>query len=198
MFHYLYRLPLFLNIVVLSLKTILSKQTLQTLSSVCVFNVYKCTFTGVWSLQRVNNLGEKCIQNFHLWRYIVGYTVGNLVLLRRTSGGVKPNFWPYIRRYTSRNEYFEYGYPHSNAFLQFRLKLEHCKPQEAAHHRTICDLINDVKLFPTVYTVANFWHYPIRHQITKSSALEWILYYLSKFFIQFRICERSFRLHIFV
>ena len=25
-------------------------------------------------------LGDNCIQNFHLGRYIVGYTVGNLVL----------------------------------------------------------------------------------------------------------------------
>ena len=28
-------------------------------------------------------LGDNCIQNFHLGRYIVGYTVGNLVLRRR-------------------------------------------------------------------------------------------------------------------
>ena len=27
---------------------------------------------------------------------------------------------------------------------------------EAARHPTICKVINDVKLFPTVYTVANF------------------------------------------
>ena len=38
---------------------------------------------------------------------------------------------------------FEYGYPHSNAFLQFRLKLERCKPQKSARHPTICDVIND-------------------------------------------------------
>ena len=34
-------------------------------------------------------LGDNCIQNFHLGRYIVGYTVGNLVLRRRVSGAVK-------------------------------------------------------------------------------------------------------------
>ena len=39
-------------------------------------------------------LGDNCIQNFHLGRYIVGYTVGN----------------------------FEYGYPHSNALLTFPFK----------------------------------------------------------------------------
>ena len=59
------------------------------------------------------------------------------------SGAVKRVFRPYIRRNTSPNENFEYGYPHSNAFLQFPLKLKCCKP--------ICDVINDVKLFLTVY-----------------------------------------------
>ena len=57
------------------------------------------------------HLGDNCIQNFHLGRYIVGYTVGNLVLRRRVSGAVKRDF---------RN--FEYGYPHSNACLTFPLK----------------------------------------------------------------------------
>ena len=54
--------------------------------------------------------------------------VGNLVLRRRASGVVKHDFGTYIRRYTSPNENFEYGYPHSNALLQFELKLERCKP----------------------------------------------------------------------
>ena len=62
-------------------------------------------------------LGYNCIQNFHLGRYIVGYTVGNLVLRRRASGAVKRDFRTYFRRYTSPNENFEYGYPHSNALL---------------------------------------------------------------------------------
>ena len=84
----------------------------------------------------VVHLGDNCIQNFHLGRYIVGYTVGNLVLRRQ---------------YTSPNENFEYGYTHSNALLQFELKLEHCKPHKAARHPTKSDVINDVKLFSTVY-----------------------------------------------
>ena len=46
---------------------------------------------------------------------------------------------------------FEYGYPHFNALLQFRLKLERCKPHNAACHPTKCDVINDVKIFPAVY-----------------------------------------------
>ena len=69
-----------------------------------------------------NHLGDNCIQNFHLGRYIVGYTVGNLVLRRRVSGAVKRDFRTNIRRYASSNENFEYGYPHSNALLNFPLK----------------------------------------------------------------------------
>ena len=78
-----------------------------------------------------------------LGRYIVGYTFGNLVLRRRASGAVKRDFRTNIRRYTSPN-----GYPHSNALLQFRLKLERCTPHHATRHPTKCDVINDVKLFP--------------------------------------------------
>ena len=96
------------------------------------------------------DLGDNCIQNFHLGRYIVGYTVGNLVLRRRTSGAVKCDFRTYIRQYTSPNENFEYCYFHSNALLQLRLKFECCKLHNAARHLTKCDIINDVKLFPTV------------------------------------------------
>ena len=116
---------------------------------------------------------DNCIQNFHLGRYIVGYTVGNLVLRRRASGAVKRDFRTYIRRYTSPKENFEYGYLHSNALLQFRLDFMQfksvanpkgvqgvhsnppppnlCKPHNAARHPRKCDVINDVKLFPTVY-----------------------------------------------
>ena len=65
------------------------------------------------------DLKDNCIQNFHLGRYIVRYAVGNLVLWRCASGAVKRDFRPYIRQYTSPNENFEYGYPHSNALLQF-------------------------------------------------------------------------------
>ena len=67
------------------------------------------------------------------------------------SGAVKRDFWTYIQQYTSPNENFEYGYPHSTALLQFHLKLECCKPYIATCHPTKCDIINDVKLFQTVY-----------------------------------------------
>ena len=71
--------------------------------------------------------------------------VGNLVL------DIKRDFRTYIQRYTFPNENVEYGYPHSNAILLSRLKLERCKPLKDVRHPTKCDVINDVKLFPTVY-----------------------------------------------
>ena len=60
----------------------------------------------------------------------MGYRVGNIVLRQCASRDVKCDIRPYIRQYTSPNESFEYGYPYSNAFLQFRLKLERCKSQK--------------------------------------------------------------------
>ena len=109
----------------------------------------------------------------------MGYTVGNLVLRQRISGAIKLDFRIYIRRYTSPNESFEYGYPRSNALLQFCFKLERCKPYKSACHPTICDEINDVKLFPTVYPRIYYHKFSIRHHITKSSALEKSLIQLS-------------------
>ena len=41
-----------------------------------------------------------------------------------------------------------YGYPHSNAFSAVSSPIGSL---QAARHPTICDVINDVKLFPTVY-----------------------------------------------
>ena len=55
----------------------------------------------------MHNLGDNCIQHFHLVTYMVGYTVGNLVLRRRASGAVKRDFRTYIRPYTPQNENFE-------------------------------------------------------------------------------------------
>ena len=57
----------------------------------------------------------------------------------------------YERISDDTNENFEYGYPHSNALLQFPLKWEHFKLHKATCHPTKCDVINDIKLFPTVY-----------------------------------------------
>ena len=94
-----------------------------------------------------SELGDNCIQNFHLRRYIVGYTVGNLVLRRRVSGAVKRDFGTYIRRYTSPNENFEYGYPHSNPLLTFSLQKDSENVLCCAYtssgcqlHKTACQL----------------------------------------------------------
>ena len=60
-----------------------------------------------------------------------------------------------IRQYTSLNENFEYGYPHSNVLLQRSSKIGALqapgKLHESVCHQMKCGVINDVKLFPTVY-----------------------------------------------
>ena len=84
------------------------------------------------------DLRDNCIQNLHLGRYIVGYTIRNIVLGQLPSRAVKCDFRIYIRRYTFPNENFEYGCLHSSAVSSRIGALE-------------CEVINDVKLFPTVY-----------------------------------------------
>ena len=86
---------------------------------------------------------DNCIQNFHLGRYIVGYTVGNVVLRRRESGAVKRDFRTCIRRSTSPSENFEYGSPNLNAVSS---RIGVWETHKAARHPTRCDVINDVKL----------------------------------------------------
>ena len=75
-------------------------------TSKIIRNLVTISHTSGW---RMFKLGDNCIQNFHLGRYIVGYTVGNLVLRRRASGAVKRDFRTYIQQNTSPNENFEYG-----------------------------------------------------------------------------------------
>ena len=57
--------------------------------------------------------GDNNFQNFRLGTYDVAYTVGKL------------NFQPYIWRYTSRNDTFEYGCPLSglHMYLSYLVKL---------------------------------------------------------------------------
>ena len=50
----------------------------------------------VVQVQCNHNLGDNCIQSFHLGRYIVRYMVGNLVLRQHASGAVKRDFRTYI------------------------------------------------------------------------------------------------------
>ena len=127
-------------------------------------------------LGSVCKIGDNRIQNFHFGRYIVQYTVGNLVLWRRASGAVKRDFRTFIRRYKCiphQRKKMNMA-SHSNALLQSRLKLERCKLHKYARNPTKCDVINDVKLFPTVYrriNCRNFLTYPIKRHVTKASAL---------------------------
>ena len=124
-------------------------------------------------------LGDNCIHTFHLGRYIVGYTVGNLVLrnvkrdfrtyIRRyTSPSVKRDFRTYIRRYTSPNEKFEYGYPHSNALLTFSLQKDSknvlccaytssgCQMHKTACHLHIFTIVEG--LVNREYWLSDFWY----------------------------------------
>ena len=81
-------------------------------------------------------LGDNCIQNFHLGRYVVGYTVGNLVLPRRPS-----NFRTYIHGYTSQNDIpilMHFCSFISNWSVASRITMKY-------------EVINDVKQFPTIY-----------------------------------------------
>ena len=104
------------------------------------------------------DLGDNCIQNFHLGRYIVGYTVGNLVLRRR--GAVKRDFRTYIRRYTSPNENFEYGYPHSNALLTVSL-------QKASENVLCCAYtISGCQLHKTACQLHIFTCQPMKSDVT--------------------------------
>ena len=95
------------------------------------------------------NLGDNCIQNFHLGRYNIGYTVGNLVLRWHVSGVVKPDFRTFIRQHTSPNENLNTVIPILMHFCNFVTK--RCNTHNAARHPMKCDIINDIKLFPTVY-----------------------------------------------
>ena len=71
-----------------------------------------CGFLRLATLQfDTKLLRDNHIKIFHLERYIAGYTAGNHVLRLRSRVAVKLNFRPYIRRHTSSNKNFEYGYP---------------------------------------------------------------------------------------
>ena len=79
------------------------------------------------------------------------FSFGGGISLDNILNLVKHDFLTYIQRYTSPNENFEYDYTHSNPLLRFPLKLECCKLHNDARHPMKCDVIIDVKLFPTVY-----------------------------------------------
>ena len=120
-----------------------------------------CPFWGGGSV--VVNLGDNCIQNFHLGRYIVGYMVGNWVLRRRVSGVVKCDFRRYIRQYTSPNENFEYGYAHSNALLTFSLQKDSeivlCCTYTSSDDSCIKPLAS------CIYSLVNQWKATLRNDV---------------------------------
>ena len=94
-------------------------------------------------------LGDNCIQNFHLGRYIIRYRVRNLVLRQNMSGAIKRDLQPYIRQMNILNMVI-FILMHFWACLLlkffFCLKLEHCKQHEGPCHPKKCDVINYIKL----------------------------------------------------
>ena len=120
-------------------------------------------FVIYWHAQLVLYLGDNCIQNFHLGRYIVGYTVGNLVLRWRVSGAVKRDFRTYIRRYTSPNKNFEYGYPHSNALLTFFLQKRQLKCAMLRLRTVAASCIKP--LASCIYSLVNQWKATLRNDV---------------------------------
>ena len=111
----------------------------------------------------IYQLGDNHIQNFHLGRYIVGYTVGNSVLRRRVSGAVKRNFRTYIQRYTSPNENFEYGYPHSYALLTFSLQKDSENVLFCAYTSSDASCIKP--LVSCIYSLVNQWKATLRNDV---------------------------------
>ena len=96
------------------------------------------------------------------------------------SRAIKHDFQPYILRYTSPNENFEYGCPHSKALLQCTLKLKRCKPYVIKWNMTSLMTSYYILQYIAGYTVTHFWHYPIRCPVTKQSTLEFFyLYWLT-------------------
>ena len=86
-------------------------------------------------------LGDNHIQIF-IWGGISSDIWSEIEFYDDVSRAVKRNFPLYIRRYASSNELFKYGYPHSNALLQFHLKLESCKQCKTSCHPMKCDVID--------------------------------------------------------
>ena len=65
----------------------------------------------------------------------------------------KRDFRTYIRRYTSPNENFEYGYPHSNALLTFSLQKDSEMYFVAPIHPAAASCINP--LASCIYSLVN-------------------------------------------
>ena len=102
----------------------------------------------------MDHLGDNCIQIFHLGRYIVGYTVGNLVLRRHASRAIKRDFRTISEDIPPQMKILNMVIPILMRFYNLVSNwsvASRIKPHKGVLHPTKCDLINDVKLFPTVY-----------------------------------------------
>ena len=78
--------------------------------------------------------------------------------------------------------------PHSNALLQFCLKLNvasQLKPHKAAYHPTKCEVIDDVKLFPTVYRRIPSQILTISKQTSRHKSKCVRIHTISRFFVAF-------------
>ena len=103
-------------------------------------------------LQKCIGMGITILKIFILGRYIVGYSFGSHVLRLRSRVAVKLNFRPYIRRYTSPNENFEYSYLLNDMIQPILLQyLEHGKyadlcslHQSHSHLHTLRSLSKEV------------------------------------------------------
>ena len=107
----------------------------------------------------------------------MGYTVGNLVLRRRVSGAVKRYFRTYIRRYTSPNENFEYGYPHSNALLTFSLQKDCENVLLCAYTSSDASCIKP--LASCICSLVKQWKATLRNDVGFPTVYRWI--YCRKF-----------------
>ena len=122
---------------------------------------------------------ENCIQNFLLVRYIMGYTVRNLFLIathEQTNNMIFKGI--YNDKPPQMNILNMVMIPIVMQFCAclplkslIPLKLECCRPPNAACHPTKCNVIN-VKLYPTFYCNSriyshNFFVIPIWHRVTK-------------------------------
>ena len=117
--------------------------------------------------------GNNWNKNVHLGRYINTYTVGNFSFTVMHEQSCKTLFMTIhpTNIYTTQNENFEYGYPNSIAqylclftinlyfISNWSITIQDYYLHKVACSPTKCDIIDDVKLFSTVYRgyiIANF------------------------------------------
>ena len=110
-------------------------------------------------LEICNKLGDNCIQNFLLRRYIVGYTVGNLVLRGRASGAVKRDFRTHNRRYISQMKILNMVIPilqHFYSLVSNRSVASRIKQHVTQRNVTLLMTSNYFQQYIAGYTVAFF------------------------------------------